>query len=126
MARPKKHALERRTEEVNTRFTLLELDHIQNEAKKAGLSRAAFIRKRSLSERIVAPQVRGVDPAAIMKLDKLIQEINAIGVNVNQIALAANTDRRVPLGSEHVADALDAMRQKVETTLDELVSGDGS
>lgn len=126
MARPKKHAFEKRSEHIDARYTLLEAERVQQQANAAGLSKSEFSRKRTLGERIMIPRIRGIDPAAIVELDRLVQEVNAIGNNVNQVARAMNSNRRMPPGWERIPEVLEELRMKTETTLDELVGGDGS
>lgn len=126
MARPRKHEHEKRSVHVDARYTLLEAEFLQQEANAAGLSRSEYVRKRSLGERIMVPRVRGIDPAAIVKIDRLAQEINAIGNNVNQVARAIHTNRRMPPGWERIPELLEELRMKAETTLDEMVGSDGS
>ena len=126
MARPTKHKLEKRTEHIDARYTLLEAERVQQQANAAGLSKSEFSRKRTLGERIMIPRVRGIDPAAIVELDRLVQEVNAIGNNVNQVARAMNSNRRLPPGWDRIPAILEELRMKAETTLDELVGGDGS
>ena len=125
VGRPPKHDLEKRSVQLDARYTQLEADFVQEQADAAGISRAAYIRKRTLGERIVVPQMRGIDPALIIKLDQLIQEINAMGNNANQIARSVNSGRRLPPGTEAIGVAIAEMRDKVISTLDEVVKGDG-
>lgn len=78
MARPKKADQERRTEQTKERWTLAEIEHLNAQAKRCGLTRAEYIRRRSLGEPIRAKS-DSADPA-------LVVAINRVGNNVNQIA----------------------------------------
>lgn len=124
--RPKKHELEVRSEEIKLRYTLLEVEHLQQQADACHLPRATYIRKRSLGERITLPKVNRIDPALIVKLDQLMKEVNAIGVNYNQMVFATNRKGVIPDGFEAIPEILQSLRQKLETTLDQLVASDGS
>lgn len=126
MARPKKHDLERRSVQLDARYTQLEADYVQQQADAASLPRAAFIRKRTLGDRIIVPQMRGIDPAVIVELDRLMIEINAIGNNVNQVARAMNSARPLPSGWENIPSILDQLRDKTEAVLDQMAGSDGS
>ena len=94
MARPKKQALEKRTEQLNLRLTLGEVEAIRTEAAKAGLGVAEFVRRRALGYQVPVASARASDPA-------LITEINRIGVNVNQLTKAVHMDdHRSPFTAE--------------------------
>lgn len=87
MARPKLQDDERMSEVVRLRMTTAELNHVRTQADAAGTSVSDFLRKRAMG--YVVPSSgssRRVDPA-------LITEINRVGVNVNQLALATHTGR---------------------------------
>jgi len=122
MARPKKHPHERRSEEVKVRFTLAEAAHLEDQAEACGLSRTAYIRQRSLGQRIVTPQSRGIDPALIGELNRLSLALNAIGNNVNQISRNLNSGRRMAPGWEAVPEALQDVLKQAEDALDAVVN----
>ena len=85
MARPTKQPHEKRTERFNLRFTVAELAHVQDQARLAGLDATEYLRRRALGF-VVSPAPRRADAA-------LVSELNAIGVNLNQIARNLNSDR---------------------------------
>ena len=85
MARPLKESDEKRAEVLRTRFTLAESVHIRQQADAAGLTVSEFIRRRALGLAVQPPPSRA-DAA-------LVSELNRIGVNVNQLARAQNSDR---------------------------------
>ena len=87
MARPKLEEHEKRTERHNLRFTLAEIDHIRTQADAAGLDVTEYLRRRALGYTVPAGgSARRTDPA-------LVSELNRVGVNVNQLALATHTGR---------------------------------
>lgn len=84
--RPIKLEHERRSEQVKTRFTLAEIDHLRANANKAGLTLADYVRRCSLQMRVVEKS-GGAGP-------QVINELVRIGNNLNQIAKALNTHRQ--------------------------------
>ena len=94
MARPVKQSDEKRTEQLNLRLTLAEVEAIRSEATKAGLPVAEYVRRRSLGYQVPSAAARSSDPA-------LVSEINRIGVNVNQLTKAVHMDdHRSPFTAE--------------------------
>jgi hypothetical protein len=85
MARPTKTENERRTEQVKIRLTLSEVEHLREQALITGMTVAHLVRRRALSLP-VQPTPSRVDA-------QLLSELNRIGVNVNQLARSANTNR---------------------------------
>lgn len=95
MARPKKAPEELRTARLSgIRLTEAEHEYVVRMADRAGLDIAEFCRRAILGQRIVARQAVGND--------RLLMELNRIGVNLNQIAHAANSGRPL-FGSETAA-----------------------
>lgn len=86
MARPKKQLHEKRNERFNLRYTKAEIDYVRLQAHQAGLHPHDYVRRRTLGHRIVPPRAHRADPA-------LINELNRIGVNLNQLARAVNRGR---------------------------------
>lgn len=87
MARPKKAPDEKRSEQLPPlRVTAAERVFIEEQAAIAGLDSVSdFIRRRALGRR--------VEPARSAADDALLVELNRVGVNLNQIARALNSDR---------------------------------
>ena len=99
MARPRKAPEERRDERLPApRLTSDELAFVEAQATAAGLDMAEFVRRRVLGRRVAA--------ARAVADDRLLLEINRIGVNLNQLAHAA-----------HLGKSLEGM---LAATLDEL------
>lgn len=108
MARPKKQDQEKRTEQTNERWTLAEIEFLDEQARLAGISRTEFIRRRSLSLAVTAAPARSIsDPA-------LVTELNRIGVNLNQIAKATNAGRGMP-------HSLAALQAELRTALQKVL-----
>lgn len=80
--RPIKQPEEKRCIQINIRVTLAEHDYYAGEAAKLALSVSEYLRRAGLNLRVTAP--KSMADAA------LVRELNAIGVNINQIARAAN------------------------------------
>lgn len=88
MARPKKAPDEKRTEQLAPlRVTASERAFIEAQAAVAGLSPSDFVRRRALGRKVEAAAHTQADAA-------LLLELNRIGVNLNQIARAMNSERR--------------------------------
>lgn len=96
VGRPRKSPDERRSARVPfARITDAELAHIEAQAAAAGIDPAEYVRRRVLGQRIA--------PARTVSDDRLIVEINRVGVNLNQIAARFNATGEQPEG---LADAL--------------------
>ena len=78
MARPKKNISERRDRRMNLRFTDAEIEQLFLEADKAGLAPYEYARRLALRHRVTPITSNRIDPA-------LINELNRIGVNLNQL-----------------------------------------
>ncbi|MEM6560427.1 MAG: plasmid mobilization relaxosome protein MobC [Planctomycetota bacterium] len=74
---------ERRSEQVNVRYTIAELEGLHAAARIAGLHPVEYVRRRSLGVPIVPPQTKADQ--------QLLFELNAIGVNLNQLTKRINT-----------------------------------
>jgi len=84
--RPKKAVHDRRVVSMRADATLSEKQFVRDQSKLAGISEADFIRRRVLGQPLVVRESR-TDA-------RLIHELNAIGVNLNQIARNLNSDRQ--------------------------------
>jgi hypothetical protein len=110
MARPKKAPEELRTARLSgIRLTEAEREHIALMAERAGLDIAEFCRRAILGQRILARR------ASVN--ERLIVELNKIGVNLNQIAHAVNGGRGL------AADTPDLLRQLQATIAEVLEHG---
>lgn len=94
----------------NRRFSLWlndeEFEHLTKQAEIAGLKKEPFIRKLINGECI-----RARPPDTYYKL---LQEINAIGVNINQIAHIANAERTITNDRiEYAVELVDDIMEKI-------------
>lgn len=104
MGRPRKAPEERRDERLPApRVTSDERAFVEAQAAAAGLDLAEFIRRRSLGRRIA--------PARAVADERLLLEINRIGVNLNQITARFNATGEAPDG---LTDALHEVRAAME------------
>ncbi|MBN4059014.1 MobC family plasmid mobilization relaxosome protein [bacterium AH-315-J04] len=77
---------ERRWASTRTDLTYDEKNYLRDQAREAGISEAAYVRRRVLGLPVTVPKP---------KTDvRLFHELNAIGVNINQIARHLNSDRQ--------------------------------
>ena len=106
MARPKKQTDEKRTEQMNTRWTLAEREHIRTQARAAGISDTEYLRRRALGHQIPPAPSRSSDPA-------MVSELNRVGVNVNQLALATHRGSDFTRHWQHIAGELRTALAKV-------------
>jgi hypothetical protein len=86
MARPLKAPDERRDERLPApRVTAAEFGLVEGQAAAANLALPEYVRRCVLAQRVA--------PARAVADDRLLLELNRIGVNLNQIARALNSDR---------------------------------
>ena len=103
MARPTLPSAERRDDRLpNLRVTAAERAEIERRAEEAGLTLVEYCRHAIFKTKI-PPRRASVDQA-------LLVELNRIGVNLNQIAHAVNSDRALspafPVVVEEIRTAL--------------------
>ena len=108
IGRPPLSEHERRSKQAKIRLTIAEHAHVSAQARAAGMSLAEFVRRRTLGE--------PVQPRASMADAKLLTELNAIGVNLNQIARNLNAERH----SRHTSD-LPALQARLNRVLSAVV-----
>ena len=83
MGRPVKDPLDRRTAKLPpVRLKDAELAALTSQAAAHGLSLTEYVRQRALGGRMTAPRATADD--------RLLSEVNRIGVNLNQIARSLN------------------------------------
>ena len=106
MARPTKQEHEKRTARLPAaRVTLAELAYVQEQAANAELSLTDYIRTLALHEE--------VKPARTPVEDSLLVELNRIGVNINQVAHAANVGRFDQAIFQYALDELVLLMKKI-------------
>lgn len=92
------------------RVTAAELAYVEELADRAGLPVSEYVRRRALGGRVVAREA-ATDARAL-------DELNRIGVNLNQLTHAANMGRTL---EGKLADTLDQLQRQLEK-----VARDGS
>ena len=103
--RPRKKATDAKTAKLEVRLTEEEKALFHEKAEANGLSASEWLRRLGSGHQI-RPQATAVDL-------QLIAELNAIGVNINQIARAVNRGRESPA-------PLDAVAAQIRAILDEV------
>ncbi|WP_140763086.1 plasmid mobilization protein [Mesorhizobium sp. B2-1-8] len=112
---PKKPA--RRERVAHIRFSDDEMSAVEGAAERAGLSVSRFMRSLSLEGAGVRPFMSRQDRAII---GMLVEDMRAVGGNLNQIARALNASRSVA-GSD-LTGAIDDARAIAITVAAELAS----
>ncbi len=90
---------------VRARVTTAEKVFVQEQAAKAGLDESDYVRRRILG--------LPVSPAPSRIEASLLSELNRIGVNVNQLARAANSGQPLPGNWNDLAGELAQILAKV-------------
>lgn len=102
-----------RTQVMATRVSPLEQQRIMTAAIDAQLSPSEFMRRAALGVSLV-----GAPPAAVPTFPKtfvpLVRELNALGINLNQLARVANA-------SGHLPPALDELLADINAALDRMM-----
>lgn len=92
------------------RVTAAELAHVEEQARAAGLDVSEYVRRRALGGRVAARRA-ATDARAL-------DELNRIGVNLNQLTHAANMGKVL---DGMIADTLELLQRQLEK-----VAADGS
>lgn len=92
MARPKKNADDKRTEQMNTRWTLAERETLRANAARVGLDDSEYLRRRALGIPLPSSS-SSVDPALVAALNAYAVALSKIGHNVNQLTAATHQGR---------------------------------
>ena len=100
------------------RVTEAEKLEFLEKAAAAGMTEGELVRTlgRSL---VISSQHRGKDPELVEAVRALERELNAIGNNINQIALAANSGRDMPYYWREIGDHLRGVLDKVIERMDD-------
>jgi hypothetical protein len=122
MARPRKQASERRSTSVRADLTLAEKAYVQTQAANAGISEAEYTRRRVL-DYSVAPELETRTKAAfVSEVNRLGNQVAAIGNLVNQVALYCHTDRRIPPQWDCLPNEIKDLKQSIEETLERILT----
>lgn len=100
MARPRKAPEDKRDESLNPRLTTAERAQIERAAAAHGLAASDFMRRRALGYRL--PPLRREQRA----MAGLAAALMPIGVNLNQLARAANAGRLLPYSVTELTDRI--------------------
>ena len=112
MARPRLGEEHRRTRTLGVRLTVGEAEQVSKQARAAGLSMGAYVRRRALGQPVRAEEERQLGTAER-------RELNRIGSNLNQIARRLNSGAaRAPAGTR-------AAVMRVGELVASLLSGEG-
>ena len=110
MVRPLKQKYERLSEQLPpVRVTSAQLAYVQKQAANAGLSVTDYLRTLALTEK--------VKPCKTKLETSLLVELNRIGVNLNQIARAANLGRQEQALLTYARDELVALMKRIDERL---------
>lgn len=101
--RPKKPEEERRSLTHGLRLSPQEKEELEARADRAGLSLSEYLRRRALGKKIKT-QIEG----------KALKELNRIGVNLNQIARAANRGNLVDQQAREAIKELRALMDQID------------
>lgn len=112
MARPKKSPLEKRTERLECRLTVAEKNAVEGKAAERGLTVTSYVYQRLTQGRVKLPR-------ANPEIGQLVIELNRVGVNLNQIARAANSGKPLPPDFPRVLASLEAVLHRAVEGLDE-------
>lgn len=126
MARPRKQPDERRTATVKADLTLAEKVYVQQQAAAAGLSEAEYTRRLLLGYAVPARSAKEGQAAFVSEINRLGNQIAALGNVVNQVALYCHTDRSIPPTWITLPSEINALRRQVEQTLEEVLLSNGS
>jgi hypothetical protein len=107
----------RRQKGVRAAVTPDEYAAIEDRARKAGLSTAAYLRACALGDK--GPRAQRRPPVELQQFGKAIAELNKIGSNVNQIAHGVN------LGKDPDRILLKRMAEELSIAVNELLRAAG-
>jgi hypothetical protein len=100
--RPRKDPAERRSHTHGLRLSPKEKEELERRAERAGLSLSAYLRRRGLGR-----------PIKTRVEKEATDELNRIGVNLNQIARVANAGDLKHIQSQ-AAEAIEEVRALIE------------
>ena len=100
----------KKTKRLTVRWEPQDLQHIKKQAAQVGVSPSRYVREVALTKRSQDGKVI----AQAKLLDDLIQQVRAIGTNLNQIARRGNQLGQVkPQRIEAIHQQLDAIRNRI-------------
>lgn len=107
--RAKKNSIPKKNCRLEIRLSKDELYDLTKKARKAGLSKGAFVRRA-----VYGTEVKEAPPADV---PYLISELNRVGYNLNQIAKVANAQQLVdvPLLRKTIGEVQTALKAITQT-----------
>jgi hypothetical protein len=121
---PKKRRRRERLPSIRCGLTLAQKVYVQQQAAAAGLSDAEHLRRRALGYEVPARSERESKAALISEINRLGNQLSALGNLANQIARYCHTDRRVPKEWDGLPKEIKALLHSVEQFLEQLVLSD--
>ena len=121
MARPRKHADEKRTERFNLRYTIAERETVRTNAARVGLDEMEFQRRRVLRDPLPSSRSSS-DPAKIAALNSYAVALGKIGNNVNQLAAATHQGRAFTQYWHEIGEELQNDLRAARKALDEALA----
>lgn len=115
--RPRLSAADKLSVQFNTRFSMRTHQTLLAKANAAHMSEHELLRALIDGVEVRSPH-RGKDPDLVDAVRALERELNAIGNNVNQIALAVNSGRDIQYYWQEVGDRLRVVLDSVLDTVD--------
>jgi len=126
MARPKKQDAEKRTEQTNERWTLAELEYLNQQAAHTGMSRTDYIRHSALSIRVPVARSSSADPALVSELNNIGLALKSgVGNNLNQYMRNVNSERGAFIAAQDLFAEIQAVAVKLDSVLVKVLA-DGS
>lgn len=107
--RPPKQAAQRRTERLMLNFTPAERDELERQAEAAGLTLSAWCRRCLLGGDRPTEAFTGLAAPPPPLPSELFNELNRIGINLNQLTRHANTHGEIPSEVTELCDRIDRL-----------------
>lgn len=126
MQQPAKQPRENRSASTRAGLTIAEKIYVQEQAFAAGISEAEYVRRRALGIAVPPRSEKQAKAALVSEINRLGNQLAALGNLANQIALYLHTDRALPAGWETLPNEIKALQRLVEQTLEQVLEDDGS
>jgi hypothetical protein len=104
-----------RNKEIKLRATEKEKNNLLEKAKTARMSMSEYVIALSENKKIIVAE----------SLPNLVLEITRIGVNINQVAMVANSNKSInEFQTENLCRSLDEIKEVLKTILSEFYGDD--
>jgi hypothetical protein len=104
---------ERRTAGLTVQFTPSEREALEQRAKEAGAGLGEYIREQCIDRAPTVVNTKHRNPEA----KRLMDELRAIGINLNQIARRANITGEIRGHEDGIRDALEFLKRTMTHVL---------